>query len=255
MDLVGTSGITGGDCVEVTDATDAVELSDAPPCAPTQAAVPPLCPAGQGPTNLSFFDFETPVGLPACSTSTVSIGWCDNAAASAFGQFAVSGTHSVWAYDPSEAWDITLFVDYGVLPAGLRLQFDHAFGFEDLFWNGDGGVIEKSTNGGSTWTDAGSLISGGMGYTGTVSSCCSNPLGGRSAFVGDSWGYTATQLDLSSLSGQNVRIRWRLGSDTQFDDFGWFLDDIRVYSCGAVSLIFADGFQSGGVGAWSAVTP
>ena len=82
----------------------------------------------------------------------------------------------------------------------------HAFGFEDDdVGNYDGGVVEYSTNGGSTWSDAAPLFTAGMAYFGPISSCCGNPLANRNAFVGESWGYTATQLNLASLSGQQFR--------------------------------------------------
>jgi hypothetical protein len=38
-------------------------------------------------------------------------------------------------------------------------------------------------------------------------------------------------LNLSSLAGQNVRFRFRLGSDTSIDDAGWFIDDVQIYTC------------------------
>jgi hypothetical protein len=39
------------------------------------------------------------------------------------------------------------------------------------------------------------------------------------------------RLNLSSLAGQDVRFRFRIGTDSGFDDFGWFIDDIRIYTC------------------------
>ena len=51
-----------------------------------------------------------------------------------------------------------------VVPAGARMQFNHAFDFEDGFLtdgtagNFDGGVVEYSTDNGVSWQDAGGLI-------------------------------------------------------------------------------------------------
>src|SRR6185295_12020578 len=57
---------------------------------------------------------------------------------------------------------------------------------------------------------------------------------------------------LSSLAGQNTRLAFRIGTDNGFGDFGWFLDDIRIYTCGTPSdLIFANGFDAGNLTAWS----
>jgi hypothetical protein len=39
-------------------------------------------------------------------------------------------------------------------------------------------------------------------------------------------------MNLSTLSGQSVRFRWRMGLDTADFNWGWWLDDIRIYTCG-----------------------
>src|SRR4030066_307093 len=56
--LIGTSGITSGDCTEVRDATDAVEMNLEPVAGFTTQAT--LCPvAGQVPANIVLHDFES----------------------------------------------------------------------------------------------------------------------------------------------------------------------------------------------------
>jgi hypothetical protein len=113
------------------------------------------------------------------------------------------------------------------------LRFDHAYGFEDsnTGTNNDGGVLEYSTNNGSTWQDAGSLIIDN-GYNGTISNSFGNPIGGREGFVGESNGYISSRVDLSSLADQSVRFRFRIGEDSEGYDYGWFIDDVSVYTCG-----------------------
>lgn len=96
-----------------------------------------------------------------------------------------------------------------------------------------GGVLEYRTDSGTIWEDAGSLITAGQTYGGTLIE--SNALGDRQAFVAESFGYTASQLNLTSLAGPNVRFRFRVGSDPTVYDFGWFIDDIRIYQCVASS--------------------
>jgi hypothetical protein len=91
-------------------------------------------------------------------------------------------------------------------------------------------VLEYTTNNGSTWNDAGPLITNN-GYNGTISNSFGNPLGGRSAFVSESNGYISSRVNLSSLAGQNVRFRFRIGTDRSAADYGWFIDDVRVYTC------------------------
>ncbi len=257
MDLVGSAGITGADCTQVENALAAVEMSLTPSCVPTQVAVPDLCPAGQAPVDWALVDFETPFGFTPCPADDASSDWCDNSSGSVLGQFATSGTHSLWGYDWGTTADRWATISWGgALPANARLQFNHSFGFEDDLTHAyDGGVVEYSTDGGSNWSEASSLFSSGASYNGTISTCCGNPLGGRSAFVRDSWGYTATQLDLASLAGQTFAIRFRIGTDRGADDYGWFVDDVRVYQCAEDPLIFSDGFETGTMGAWSVVAP
>ena len=60
-----------------------------------------------------------------------------------------------------------------------------------------------------------------------------NPLAGRQAFVDHSFGYGASRLNLASLAGQTVKFRFRIGTDSDIGDWGWFIDDIRMFTCSA----------------------
>ena len=83
-------------------------------------------------------------------------------------------------------------------------RFRHSFAFEsDLFGNYDAGVVEYSTDGGP-WTDAGALFVDN-GYNGPIDGNPSNVLFGRDGFVGVSWGYGSSRLDLGGLKGHTVR--------------------------------------------------
>ena len=114
------------------------------------------------------------------------------------------------------------------------LSFRHAFNFEasgGSFW--DGGIVEISTNGGSTYTNIlalGASFSSG-GYTGTVNSGFSNPIGGQSAWSGvqASYGLVSATLPVS-LNGQNIRIRFRAGwdSSTVNTNPNWRIDDVQL---------------------------
>jgi Zn-dependent metalloprotease len=233
-DLVGTAGITAADCTQVTKALDAVEMASPWPCDPTQPTPPALCPAGQTPTMLFFDDLE----------NTSSGNWIiQNIRANSNlwqyppgpdAEFATSGVRNFWGDDAARVGDAAMRMTFNVgIPAGdVRMQFNHAYGFESsASTHYDGGVVEYSTNNGTSWSDAGALMTAGALYGGTLSLFDENPLAGRSAFVDDSYGYTATQLNLSSLAGQNVRFRFRLGTDPAVEDYGWFIDDIRMYQC------------------------
>jgi hypothetical protein len=124
------------------------------------------------------------------------------------------------------------------------LHFNHAYNFHAGSY--DGGVLEYSTNGGSTWTDAIGLLESGRDYNGTVRNTFSNPLGGKSAYVDDSHGYVSTRLDLTMLAGQSVDFRWRVGTDSVADlyAYGWWLDDVRVYHCNSAPVAIAQGLAT-----------
>jgi hypothetical protein len=99
-------------------------------------------------------------------------------------------------------------------------------------------VVEYSTNGGQSWSDAKALFTHN-GYNATISSTEGNPLGGRDAFSGPSQGYISSRLNLGALAGQQVRFRFRIGTDALFDTYGWFIDDLRIYTCAATSPALA----------------
>jgi len=233
QDLIGIAGITSGNCVEVGQALDAVEMDQSWPCSPSQAAVPAFCPAGESPSLWYYEDFESAGGLSDCPSAGVPSAWCFNTPSSLLGAFATSGVRSLWGYNRPTTGTIAAQAVFGSMPpASSRLQFNHSHGFENATSsNFDGGQIYYSTDGGSSWNDGGSLISAGEAYGGVVSSCCNNPIGGQSAFVRDSWGYTATQLDLSALSGSAFGYRFLVGTDFTVDEYGWFVDDVRIFTC------------------------
>jgi hypothetical protein len=115
--------------------------------------------------------------------------------------------------------------------APFVIAFDHRFGFET---NGgvapffDGGLIEITRDGGTTWEDISTLTD--PGYGGTLFAGSGNPLGGRRAFVGRNAAFPARDrltLDLgTALAGQTVQIRFRIGTDEAASDFGWEIDNI-----------------------------
>ncbi len=98
----------------------------------------------------------------------------------------------------------------------------------------DGGVVEISTNNGTTWTDLGSAIISG-GYNGVLGTSTSG-LSGRSAFTGNSNGFVKTTINLSNYIGQSVRIRFRFASDASVAATGWYVDDIQLSDVAQVKM-------------------
>lgn len=184
--------------------------------------------SGGTPMTLFYDDLE---GGPGKWTSAAIVG--NNEWYYEYG-YATSGNHMLYG------WNQHLIGDYYVrmnsntaLPAGKSayLHFNHAFDFEAQY---DGGVIEVSVNNGP-WYDAAGLITHN-GYNGTIYSSFGNPLGGRNAFVAESWGYRSTRLDLTSLAGQNVRFRYRIGTDSSVSNLGWLIDDVHIYTCRLIPM-------------------
>jgi len=154
-----------------------------------------------------------------------------------------SATHdagsSDWTYGPSygdgsAGWfadDVSSVSDqYLTLAAPVtltdaaELRFLHRFETENGF---DGGVVEISTDGGATWEDLGSAMTQN-GYTGTISTSYSSPIGGRSAFEGSSGGFIETIVDLGDYVGEEILIRFRMATDSSVSSDGWYVDAVAI---------------------------
>ena len=108
-----------------------------------------------------------------------------------------------------------------------QLSFRNNFNLEDGF---DGGVLEVKIGTGAFQDilDAGGLFVAG-GYNGTVAAGSGNPLANRQAWTGTSSGYVTTTVTLpASANGQNVQLRWRMGSDNSTAGTGWRVDTIAL---------------------------
>ena len=242
-----SEGVTAEpDCTEVLKAVNAVDMFSLP--AKCKNLDVPLCYGGT-PTNRLFDDLENPArGLWQKGSGPNYWYYPQNPnylTPDGFdATYATSGKVNIWGYDYGGTYDENGdsnrdgVSDYHIkmassvtLPSSgnIFMHFNHAYGFEYSY---DGGVLEYSTNNGATWLDAGALIVVN-GYDGSISSLYGNPLKGREAFVGESHGYLSTKLDLSDLAGQSVRFRFRIGTDELGDSLGWFIDDVRIYTCSA----------------------
>ena len=222
-----TDGITAADCVEVNEVVLATEMDQNPTNAPT--STPAVCPAG-GVVTLSYDNLEAPSGQFTSGAIVGPNGWFypqnPNAYAGYDATYATSGKTNIWGDNGAVTSDSFIrMTNPLVIPAGGYLYFNHAFGFEAATFGGfDGGVVEYSTAGAAgPWTDAAALFAGpggAGGYSGVILGGSGNPLAGRQAFINDSNGYGASRANLSSLAGQSVMFRWRIGTDGSFGDHG-----------------------------------
>jgi len=125
---------------------------------------------------------------------------------------------------PDEQTLVSPLVHVGSAP--LVISFQHRFAFENGAW--DGGVVEISTDGGSTWTDI------GLGaYNGSTNALTDAPIGiNRPAFVNRSagWpGFVSASLNLgTTYANQDARIRFRIGADSSAGAPGWEIDNISM---------------------------
>ncbi|MEK7832776.1 MAG: putative Ig domain-containing protein, partial [Acidobacteriota bacterium] len=96
--------------------------------------------------------------------------------------------------------------------------------------------MEYSTNGGAAWTvmpDAN--FTAGV-FNATISTGFSNPIGGLRAWGGGTIGaMTQVTVNLASLAGNNVMLRWREGDDSSAIGTGWFVDSVTIANAGVAS--------------------
>ncbi|RMG76421.1 MAG: DUF11 domain-containing protein [Bacteroidetes bacterium] len=137
---------------------------------------------------------------------------------------ANSGSFSWFAADPDNASDQTLTLANSLsLPANAELLFTHKYDTEAGF---DGGVVEISNDGGTTWYDLGSNMTQN-GYSDFIP-LANNPLINGFAFGGASNGFITTTTDLNLFKNQNVLIRFRFSSDVATPKVGWWIDDVII---------------------------
>jgi uncharacterized repeat protein (TIGR01451 family) len=97
----------------------------------------------------------------------------------------------------------------------------------------DGGVLEIQIGSGA-YTDilaaGGTFVTNGYGNR-TLDATTGNPLAGRQVWAGTSGSFINTIVNLPvSAAGQNVRLKWRLATDTGNGDGStfWYLDNVMV---------------------------
>lgn len=207
----------------------------------TTLPLPGDCSIGTGPASAYSYGFES--GASGWTSDGTGNTWALS------GALPHGGTQSYFAADPATVTDQHLVSPPITLPAGQQpqtLQFWHNRDIEAQTSGTacyDGGILETSTNGGSTWTQVPGASMLTDPYTGAVSSCCNNPLVGLQAWCG-AVPYKKSIVDISSFAGQTVQFRFRLGSDSSVTHAGWYVDDLNVQSCApTVDEIFTDGFD------------
>ena len=164
---------------------------------------------------------------------------------------ANSPTHSMWIGDESKGngeyssgWDYSIHtVESYTLGNGPQLSFQHYYDTESASYAYDGGNVQISTDDGETWE----IIQPNGGYPAeSVVGLDYEP-----GYYGQSNGWLQATFDLSNFSGEEVKLKWRFGSDGVVDNYeGWYFDDVELTSNGGTTTHLSDDMESG-MGNWN----
>ncbi len=248
--------ITATDCAQVAKVALAVEFRTAPSqCnygAPILATSPPAqCTTGTMTTLLSDnFEGGKRTGV---KWSVAYAGVTGDFTARNWGvvsnlpngrpgyaMFGVDYTGGTCAAGGDQSGTMRLDSPEVTLPAGTtvpRLSFDHWVATESGY---DGGNVKISVNNGA-WVlvKASDFVYNPYNTTlATAASGNTNPMAGQAAFSGSnpgtisgSWGRSIVNLAPYAVAGDKVRLRFEMGTDGCGGTYGWYLDDVSVYSC------------------------
>ena len=250
--------ISAADCTAVANAVAAVQMATPPTqCSLTPLLNPnaqPLCKAPQAPAEIYHQDWEA--GLSGWTTARRSLAqpaqfnipnWSLTTALP-----SPRTGQGIFGADPPDNGDSCKTTDMSginylqsppiTIPADKsapQLAFDHWVATEDGW---DGGNVKISVNGGP-WTslDPTALVFNGYNASlRTAAQFNTNPLAGEPAFTGSnkssargSWGQTQIDLHSYAEAGDTVELRFELGYDGCSGLHGWYVDDVRLYSCSA----------------------
>jgi FG-GAP-like repeat len=127
---------------------------------------------------------------------------------------------------------------FSITSPNAELEFRNWYELETTFLRNrlyDGSVLEIKV-GNNDWQDietaGGTFLAGG--YDGTIDSCCQNPLMGRRGWSGRSGANQTSEFITSkaklpaAAAGQNVQLRWRVGTDIGTFRTGQFIDNLSV---------------------------
>ncbi len=235
-DLAGTHNVSLKTCKSVRDAVYAVQMNltplsrapaTAPVCGPQKKALDVFRDDLENPKSGAWITYRTP--------ATKKKGWFwpqnPNDIAGWDGTWASSGKTNFFAPNRGLRSDARMVMTQAVtLPKNAFLRFGHGYSFDrDAKRRYDGGIVQIKVGDGA-WRGVGGLFTHGK-YNGTIAKGRGNPLAGRRAFTGDSHGWANARIDLKAFAGKRVKVRFRMGSDKQVGARGWYIDDVRIYTC------------------------
>lgn len=220
----------------------------------TTVAAPGECGIGFVANTLYEYGFEE--GLNGWSSSSLIAGadvWTES------GVRVNSGAASMLAVDVANVSDQVLESPEIAVPVGqlpISLSFWNHQTLEDNSTTAcyDGGILEISTDGGSNFTQVDNSKLYTDPYDGPVNGGFSNPLADLNAWCGDPQDWLNSVVDLNDYEGQNIIIRFRLGTDSSVSREGWYIDDVQVQSCVPEGETYSVGGTVSGLEAGGSVT-
>jgi hypothetical protein len=234
-----TAGMTARNCRNVHRATLATRLRTSPPRAKQPPDAPMTCPRHAGPVRV-LFDSEK--GHPADKVDAGST-WLRAPRLAAFPSVpanATSGHTSWYSYDPEDTTVSSLRMHPVALPAGqpayLWFQqwriIDFGTNVNGTPVNYDAGTVEVADATRGHRPRRAERMPWVNGPDDVITDQFGNPSAGRVGFSRDSRGYLASRLALKRYAGHAVAPQFTMNTDNSVSEPGWYLDDIRVYTCG-----------------------
>ncbi len=255
----GLSGqtINNGDLLELAKTIAAVEMRTNSSCQfyTVLKPAPALCEGANAGNAIFYENFEAGLGGFTATHTTASPTWIArqwvqaNAPAGRAGKVAFGADLNAGNCTSSlQNGVISLTSPVIAIPAGtpgnLNLAFDHYVAIEDTW---DGGNIKYKLNGGA-WTllPASAFTANPYNnFLNYVSAGNDNPMASEPVFTGadqgsviGTWGQS--QINLTSLglvAGGNIQFKFDLGTDGCGGFDGWYVDDIRVYTCAVTPAV------------------
>ena len=216
--VAGTAGIKTADCAQVRNATNAVAMSSPPAATNAKTPVAPVCPTGSAPSYLFQDDLEN--GGARWTTPSQYFKHDTTSRMARHGKGSLLGVTSTVSGEGTASGAAEMSAPITV-PTGRTTYywFAHHHTFE--YWMGvdyDHGRVEYSVNGGG-WQNASGLFT-------------ENGPSADGRFRRDSRGYVGSRLDLTSLHGKQVRLRFVVEGDLSYPS-PWAIDDVKAYTCDA----------------------
>jgi bacillolysin len=234
-----TVGMTTRDCRNVHKATLATRLRTTPPRAKQPPDAPMTCPKDTGPVRV-LFDSEK---RSAAARFAVGTTWLRAPSSAVFPPVPANATsgHTSWfSQEPIDITASSLRMHPVALPAGrpayLWFQqwrlLESVRKFDGTIDNFDGGTVEVADTTRGQGPRAAERLPWVNGPHDVINGDYDNPADGRLSFSGDSRGYLASRVALRRYAGHAAAPQFTMNTDNNSTEIGWYLDDVRVYTCG-----------------------